>query len=139
MQRDVHFDDVLAEVSDELAASVARALAAGVAPAALAVDPGIGFGKRLSHNLALLANVGRLRERLGLPLLVGPSRKAFLGELTGDPVEARDTASQAACAIAVFQGADAVRVHDVAGARRAAAVARALRGARRDAARGPTP
>jgi dihydropteroate synthase len=137
MQDDVHFDDVLAEVADELAASVARALAAGVAPAAIAVDPGIGFGKRLPHNLALLANVGRLRARLGLPVLVGPSRKAFLGELTGDPVEARDGATQAACAIAVFEGADAVRVHDVAGARRVVAVARALRAARRGPGGGP--
>jgi dihydropteroate synthase len=137
MQHDVHFDDVLAEVADELAASVARALAAGVAPAAIAVDPGIGFGKRLPHNLALLANVGRLRARLGLPVLVGPSRKAFLGELTGDPVEARDSATQAACAIAVFEGADAVRVHDVAGARRAVTVARALRAARRAPGGGP--
>lgn len=138
MQRDVHFDDVLAEVSDELATSVARALAAGVDPAAIAVDPGLGFGKRLEHNLALLANVGRLRARLGLPLLVGPSRKGFLGELTGDPVEARDVATQAACAIAVFEGADAVRVHDVAGARRAVAVARALRAARRGPSAGAT-
>jgi dihydropteroate synthase len=132
MQREVHFEDVLREVGDELAASAARALAAGVAPGAIAVDPGLGFGKRLPHNLALLANVGRLRVRLGRPVLVGPSRKSFLGELTGDPASARDAATQAACAIAVFEGADAVRVHDVAGARRAVAVARALRAARRD-------
>jgi len=121
---------VVREVGDELAASVARAVAAGVAPGAIAVDPGIGFGKGLAHNLALLANVGRLRDCVGHPVLVGPSRKAFLGELTGDAAPARDAATQAACAIAIYEGADAVRVHDVAGARRAAAVARALRGAR---------
>ena len=76
-------------------------------------------------------HVGWLRERLGLPVLVGPSRKAFLGSITGDPVAERDVATQAACAVAAFCGADAVRVHDAAGACRAVAVGRALRGARR--------
>src|SRR5690606_21952712 len=90
MQQDVHFDDVLAEVGDELAACVARAERAGVAPERIAVDPGIGFGKRFEDNLVLLAQVGRLRAALGKPVLVGPSRKAFLGRLTGDPVGARD-------------------------------------------------
>ena len=103
---------------------------AGVSRERLAVDPGIGFGKRLEDNLALLAGAGELRDRLDLPLVVGPSRKSFLGTLTGDPVEARDAASHAACAVAVFAGADAVRVHDAAGARRAVTVARALREAR---------
>jgi dihydropteroate synthase len=125
---------VLAEVGDELAVSLAQAQQAGVPRERLVADPGIGFGKRLSHNLALLANLGDLKARLGVPVLVGPSRKAFLGELTGDPVEARDLATAVACGIAVFAGADAVRVHDVAGARRAVAVAAALRGARRGAA-----
>jgi dihydropteroate synthase len=131
MQQEIAFDDVLAEVGGELAAALERAHAAGVPRARLVADPGLGFGKRLPHNLALLANVGELRARLGVPVLVGPSRKAFLGELTGDPVDARDLASAVACGIAVFAGADAVRVHDVAGARRAVAVAAALRGARR--------
>jgi dihydropteroate synthase len=131
MQQGVRFADVVAEVAEELLASVARARAAGVAEERLAVDPGIGFGKRLPESLALLANVGELRARVGLPVLVGPSRKSFLGELTGDPPAERDVASHAACAVAIFSGADAVRVHDVAGARRAALVARALREARR--------
>ena len=87
----------------------------------LAVDPGLGFGKRLADNLALLAELGALRERLGLPLLVGPSRKSFLGALTGEPAAERDRATLAACAVAAFLGADAVRVHDVAGAVRAVA------------------
>lgn len=127
MQRDVAFDDVLAEVAAELGESVACAEAAGVARARLCVDPGIGFGKRLSQNLALLAGVGVLRRRLGLPVLVGPSRKSFLGELTGDAAAERDAATHAACAVAIFAGADAVRVHDVAGARPTALVASALR------------
>jgi dihydropteroate synthase len=133
MQRDPHFDDVLGEVAAELGVSLAAARAAGIPDERLAVDPGIGFGKRLEDNLALLANAGALGARLGLPVLVGPSRKAFLGTLTDDPVECRDAATAAACAVAIFAGADAVRVHDVAGAVRAAAVAGALRDARREA------
>jgi dihydropteroate synthase len=129
MQDAPRFDDVVAEVGDELAARVAAAEAAGVRPERICVDPGIGFGKRLADNLALLARCGELRARLGRPLLVGPSRKSFLGALTGDPVERRDTATVAACAVAVFAGADALRVHDVAGGARAAAVGRALRDA----------
>ncbi|MGI9432021.1 MAG: dihydropteroate synthase [Myxococcota bacterium] len=135
MQRDISFVDVVAEVTRELAESVACAEAAGVPREQLCVDPGIGFGKRLPHNLALLSRVGELRESLGLPVLVGPSRKSFLGELTGDPVGERDTATHAACAIAVFAGADAVRVHDVDGARRAAEVAIALREAAAESSR----
>lgn len=129
MQDAPHFDDVLREVGDELAERVAAAEAVGIAPQRIVVDPGIGFGKRLEDNLALLARAGTLRARLGRPLLVGPSRKAFLGALTGDPVDRRDVATVAACAVAVFAGADALRVHDVAGGVRAAAVGRALRAA----------
>ncbi len=127
MQHDVQFDDVLDEVGRELAAALDDARAAGVAPERLVADPDIGFGKRLEHNLTLLANVGALRARLGVPVLVGPSRKAFLGELTGEPAGARDPATAVVCAVAVFAGADAVRVHDVAGARRAVRIATALR------------
>jgi dihydropteroate synthase len=137
MQADPYYDEVVAEVGDELAASVARAEAAGIPRERLAVDPGIGFGKRLEDNLALLANAGSLRRRLALPLVVGPSRKAFLGTLTGDPPGARDLASHAACAVAIFAGADAVRVHDAAGAARVAAVASALRLARRPGGAAP--
>jgi dihydropteroate synthase len=133
MQRNPHFEDVLGEVVTELGVSLATARAAGIPDERLAVDPGIGFGKRLEDNLALLANAGYLGETLGLPVLVGPSRKQFLGSLTGDPVECRDAATAVACAVAIFAGANAVRVHDVAGAVRAAAVAGALRAARREA------
>jgi dihydropteroate synthase len=131
MQDDPRYEDVLEEVAHELESSVATAREAGLGDGQLAIDPGLGFGKRLEHNLALLANLGWLRRRLRLPLLVGPSRKSFLGALTGDPLEARDEATWAACAVAAFAGADAVRVHEPAGAARAVAVGRALRGARR--------
>jgi dihydropteroate synthase len=130
MQQEVAFADVLAEVAAELAASVERARAAGFA-GEIAVDPGLGFGKRLAHNLALLANLDALAARLGLPVLVGPSRKSFLGELTGDAVGERDLATAVACGIAVFAGARALRVHDAGGARRAAALGAALAAARR--------
>lgn len=130
MQERIAFDDCVGEVGDELAESVERAARAGVLRERIVVDPGIGFGKRTAESLALLASCGRLRARLGLPLLVGPSRKAFLGAVTGDAVDERDRATIAACAVAVFAGADALRVHEVAGAARAAAVGLALRAAR---------
>ena len=132
MQRAPHYDDVVAEVAGELRASVALARRAGVAADALVIDPGLGFGKRPEDNYALLARIGALRAAVGgeLPVLVGPSRKSFLGQLTGDPPAERDRATLAACAIAIYEGADAVRVHDVAGAVRARAVACALRRSR---------
>jgi dihydropteroate synthase len=133
MQLAPHFDDVITEVATELGHSLVRARSAGIPDELLAVDPGIGFGKRLEDNLALLAHTGTLSLRTGLPVLVGPSRKAFLGALTGDPVACRDRATAAACAVAIFAGADAVRVHDVSGVVRAVTVARALRDARREA------
>ena len=134
MQEDVAFDAVVAEVGDELAVSIERARRAGVKE--IVADPGIGFGKRLEQNLALVAGAGGLRARLGVPILLGLSRKSFLGCLTGEPVERRDEASHAAAAVAVFAGADALRVHDVPGAVRAVAVAEALRGARAQSAGG---
>lgn len=131
MQESPHYDDALREVATELEASLERARRAGVAEDRLAVDPGIGFGKGLAANLELIAHAGWLRERLGRPVLVGTSRKSFLGRLTGDPVDAREVATQASCAVAAFAGADAVRVHDASAALRAVTVGRALRDARR--------
>lgn len=131
MQVAPHYDDVLAEVANELEESVRLARKSGVPARSLVVDPGIGFGKRLEDNLQLTAHLGWLRGRLGLPIMVGASRKGFLGSITGDPVGERDVASHAVCAIAAFSGVDAVRVHDVAGARRAVQVGRAMGASRR--------
>jgi len=131
MRSHADYDDVLFEVISELEEAIARATRAGVSRGRLVVDPGIGFAKRASHSIELLAHCGFLRDRLELPLLVGPSRKSFLGDITGDPVGERDEATIAACAVAAFAGADALRVHDAAGARRAALIGRALRDARR--------
>ncbi len=131
MQSRADYDDVLAEVARELEVSVEVALAAGVARNHLAIDPGIGFGKQLDANLELMAHVSWLKSRFELPVLVGPSRKAFLGHLTGAPVDERDAATAEVCAVLAFAGADAVRVHDVRGASRAVKLGRALKDARR--------
>lgn len=128
MQDDVRYSDVLAEVGDLLGAQVERALAAGVRPDGILVDPGIGFGKSVAGNLALLRCVGALRARLGRPVLVGASRKSFIGALTGAGVEDRLAGTLAAHVLARAAGADMVRVHDVAEARQAALVADAILG-----------
>jgi dihydropteroate synthase len=131
MQRDVRFGSALDEVTVELERSLRLAGEAGVARDRLVADPGIGFGKQLAHNLALLAGVGSLKRSLGVPVLLGPSRKAFLAELGGGERAAdRDPATRAVCAVAAFAGADAVRVHDVAGVALAVRLGRALRDAR---------
>jgi dihydropteroate synthase len=131
MQDSPRYDDVLRDVATELETSLENARRAGVSEERLAIDPGIGFGKGLAANLELIAHAGWLRERLGRPVLLGPSRKSFLGLLTGDPVDEREAATVASCAVAAFAGADAVRVHEPAGALRAVTVGRALRDARR--------
>jgi dihydropteroate synthase len=104
---------VTAAVRAFLAESVARARAAGVAPEQIALDPGIGFGKEPAHSFAALRGLPLLAE-LGYPVLVGPSRKRFLGAVTGRPVAERLHATAGAVAAAVMLGADIVRVHDVA-------------------------
>ncbi len=131
MQQAPRYDDVLREVATELEFSLDAARRAGVSEECLVIDPGIGFGKPLEANLELIAHAGWFRERLGRPVLLGPSRKSFLGRITGDPVAAREVATHAACAVAAFAGADGVRVHDPAPVVRALAVGRALRDARR--------
>ena len=113
MQRGIHFDDVVAEVAEELGGALEGAAAAGIAADRTIVDPGIGFGKTVAHNVALLARLDRL-ARLGRPLLVGASRKSFIGQLSGDPPQERLAGSLAAAAWACRGGAQIVRVHDVA-------------------------
>ena len=112
MQEDPRYEDVVAEVEAFLADRCAAAEAAGVAHDALVVDPGIGFGKRDEHNYALLAGLPRL-TRLGHPLLVGTSRKGFVGRALDAPVHERLEGSAAAVVWAVERGARIVRVHDV--------------------------
>jgi dihydropteroate synthase len=119
------YDDVAREVADELRAAVGRAAAAGVADEALVLDPGFGFAKTAAQNLRLLDELAAI-VGLGYPVLVGPSRKRFLGAVTGRPVEDRDRATGVACALAWERGARLFRVHDARLAAEALAVARAL-------------
>jgi dihydropteroate synthase len=112
MQQEPHYDDVMIDVSIFLGARVAECVAAGIAKDKIVVDPGFGFGKTASHNVELLANLRQLAD-LGLPVLVGLSRKSTLGELTGRDVDERMPASISAATIAVLNGAHIVRAHDV--------------------------
>ncbi|HSG80713.1 MAG TPA: dihydropteroate synthase [Gemmatimonadota bacterium] len=118
MQVDVHYDDLLAEIAAELQESVDRALAAGCDRDRIVVDPGIGFGKTAEQNLTLINQVGRISE-LGFPVMVGPSRKSFIGKTLGLEVDDRLEATLAACVVALLRGARIFRVHDVSAARRA--------------------
>jgi dihydropteroate synthase len=127
MGAEAHYDDVVRDVGDELRARVDAAIAAGVRSDAILADPGIGFAKRPEHNLALLAALPELAERVEVPLLVGASRKSFLGRVLGDaPVDAREEATLAATVWSFMRGAAVVRVHDVAASSRAVALLDAL-------------
>ncbi|MFJ2906424.1 MULTISPECIES: dihydropteroate synthase [unclassified Streptomyces] len=129
------YDDVVAEVIDELHARVEAVLAGGVAPDRIAVDPGLGFSKNAEHDLVLLAHLDRLHA-LGHPLLVAASRKRFLGRVLADPKGApppareRDAATAAVSALAAYAGAWAVRVHEVRATADAVRVAHAVETAR---------
>ncbi len=126
MQIDPHYDDVVTEVRAFLAERLATAEAAGLPRERLIVDPGIGFGKRLEHNVALLAGLGEL-VTLGRPVLVGPSRKRFIGELTSaQDMADRLPGSLAACLAARRRGASILRVHDIAATVQALKVAGAV-------------
>jgi dihydropteroate synthase len=129
MHENAVYADIVADVRDELAARVADAVAAGVDATAIVVDPGIGFAKHADHNWALLHGLDALLA-LGRPVLVGASRKRFLGSLLADtggprPMDARDHATDAVSALAAAAGAWCVRVHDVRGSRDAVEVAAA--------------
>jgi dihydropteroate synthase len=137
MQADPRYDDVVAQVGDFLADRIDVARAAGVAEGALAADPGIGFGKTVEHNLRLLAGLPALAERVGAPVLVGTSRKTFVGKVlaragaaSGDlPVDQREEGTLATVVGAVERGASIVRVHDALPAVRAVRLLDALHSA----------
>ena len=130
MQKDVHYEDVVATVRQFLVERMFACEMAGIARKNLVIDPGFGFGKHLEHNLALLANLDFFIQ-LGVPLLAGVSRKSMIGQITGRDLGGRVTGSAAAALLAVQGGAKIIRVHDVAETRDALAVLAALQGARR--------
>ena len=125
MQRGIRFDDVVAEVRDELAAAAARAERAGIERGRIVLDPGLGFGKKGEQNRELLRRLPEI-VALGYPVLVGASRKSFLGELSGVAPGERLPESLAAAAVAAHGGASFLRVHDVAATRRFLAARAAL-------------
>src|SRR4051812_30464431 len=129
MQEDPRYDDVVADVRAFLEERVAAAVAAGIAEERISVDPGIGFGKTLEHNLALLRHLDQI-VALGRPVVIGTSRKSFLGRITGrDDPHQRVLGTVATNVLAYERGAEVFRVHDVAATRDALAVAAAtLRG-----------
>ena len=125
MQDDPRYDDVALEIYDYLAERIAAAEAAGVDRSCIVADPGIGFGKTLAHTLTLLANLSLLHG-LGVPILVGASRKRFIsGVAGGETPQSREAGSFAIALVAAAQGAQILRVHDVAGTRQALSVWRA--------------
>jgi dihydropteroate synthase len=129
MQTEVAYGDLVGEVIAGLEDALSRAEAAGVAPEQVAVDPGIGFAKTAGQSLYLLRQTGALLT-LGRPILVGPSRKSFIGHVTGEPVERRLPGTLAAVVAAILGGARIVRVHDVAQTVQAVRVADAILDAR---------
>ncbi len=127
MQVSPRYGAVVEDVFAWLAARRDVLLAAGIAPDRIALDVGIGFGKTAAHNLALLRNLSRFRD-LGCPLLVGVSRKAFIGHVIGDPAADRTAGTIGAALAAARQGVEVLRVHDVAAVRQALLVFEAAGG-----------
>jgi dihydropteroate synthase len=127
MQDEPRYDDVVDDVRAFLAERVEFAMGEGIAEERIWLDPGIGFGKRLEHNLELLRRLKELRE-LGRPLVVGTSRKSFIGRVDGSKVEDRIGGSIASSVLAAMEGADVLRVHDVVEMAQAAKVAAAVLG-----------
>jgi dihydropteroate synthase len=122
MQRDPRYDDVVSDVKAFLSERMDAAVRAGVPEERIQLDPGIGFGKTLEHNLELLRRLHELTE-LGRPLVIGTSRKSFLGRITGRDVTERVHGTTATCVLALERGATVFRVHDVAAVADALAVA----------------
>ena len=125
MQQAPRYDDAVRDVASYLAGRATALETAGLPAAHIALDPGLGFGKSVDHNLALIAGLAHL-AKLGYPVLIGLSRKRFLGRLTSQGVDDRLAASLAGLSCAIMRGARIVRVHDVAASRDAINVAYAI-------------
>lgn len=127
MQQHIHYDDLMGEIAAYLQEGMTLAVKAGVREDHLLVDPGIGFGKTLFHNLEIIRSLDRLKA-LGRPIVLGPSRKAFIGAVLDLPATDRVEGTAAAVALGIAHGADMVRVHDVRAISRAARMADAIVG-----------
>lgn len=127
MQTLTDYEDVMAEVLTELRDSVGTALAAGIDKEAIVIDPGLGFAKTAEQNLEILRNLKSLNE-LGFPVMVGPSRKSFIGQVTGRQTQEREFGTAACVATAVSQGAQILRVHEVGAMRDVIRMTEAIRG-----------
>ncbi|MFH1552566.1 MAG: dihydropteroate synthase [Candidatus Omnitrophota bacterium] len=126
MQEEPRYDDVMEEILAHLSEAVDLAVEAGVDPDRIIVDPGIGFGKTLEHNLVILRQLSLL-ERLGRPILIGTSRKSFIGTLTGKDAGERSFGTAASFTAAIINGADIIRAHDVGRMRDVTRVADAIK------------
>lgn len=125
MQESPHYDDVVSEVRESLARRAEAAIEAGISPEAVILDPGIGFGKTLEHNLALIENLDAIVD-LGFPVLFGASRKSFVGKVSGGEAGERLFGTVATSVLAYERGANIFRVHDVRANREALEVAAAV-------------
>ena len=119
------YDDLLGDITDYLSASIGKAIRAGVSKDAMVIDPGIGFGKTVADNYRIIRRLADLRT-LGMPILVGPSRKSFIGNVTGDEPRQRLEGTAATVSAAIMNGCHIVRVHDVAAMKKVAAVTDAM-------------
>ena len=126
MQENPYYDDVMKEISFYLKESITIAKDSGIEEDKIIIDPGIGFGKRLEDNLDILKNLSMLKS-LGKPILVGPSRKSFIGKVLDLPPEERLEGSLGALAVAILNGANLVRVHDVKESSRVAKLVDAIK------------
>jgi len=126
MQKNPSYTDVVAEVMEFLQQRIDAAIGAGINKTSIVIDPGFGFGKTLQHNLLLLKSLSKFKS-LGVPLLVGMSRKAMIGMILDKPVDARLYGSVSTAVISAMSGADIVRVHDVAETVDAVAIVNAMK------------
>jgi dihydropteroate synthase len=125
MQVDVHYDCLLTEIMEYLEQSIEIAEGAGIDPRLIIIDPGIGFGKSVGDNLKIIRHLAELKS-LGKPILLGPSRKSFIGKILNAPIDQRDEGTLASISAAIMNGANIIRVHDVGPARKAARIVDAI-------------
>jgi dihydropteroate synthase len=126
MQHKPVYTDVVSEVIAFFAERVDACLGSGIQKSSIILDPGIGFGKRLEDNLQLISHIQKIKDKFGLPVLLGTSRKSFLGLMTGADVDNRELETAVSSAIGIFCGADMIRVHDCAFQHHASLVASQL-------------